>query len=152
MRSKLSTSTARMPSNCEPLAAQSRDEPEPYSLPASTTSGTPSAAYLHRGVVDRRRLAVGQVHREAALGAGREPVAQPDVRERAPHHHFVVAAPRAVGVEVERLDAVLDAASAGRAVAPDHARGRDVVGRDAVAEQREHARAVDVAQRDRGRE
>ena len=25
------------------LAAQSRDEPEPYSLPASTTSGTPSA-------------------------------------------------------------------------------------------------------------
>ena len=37
--------TARTPSSAVPLAAQSRDEPEPYSLPASTTSGTPSAAY-----------------------------------------------------------------------------------------------------------
>ena len=44
MRSKLSAITARIPSRAVPLAAQSRDEPDPYSLPASTTSGTPSAA------------------------------------------------------------------------------------------------------------
>ena len=99
---------------------------------------------LHRGVVDRRRRAVGQVHRDAALGAGREPVAQPDVRERAAHHHLVVAAPRAVRVEVARLDAVLEQPLPGRAVAADHAGRRDVVGGDAVAEQREHAGAVDV--------
>ena len=37
--------TALTPSSRVPLAAQSRDEPEPYSLPASTTSGTPSAWY-----------------------------------------------------------------------------------------------------------
>ena len=43
MRSKLSATTARTPSSAVPLAAQSRDEPEPYSLPASTTSGMPSA-------------------------------------------------------------------------------------------------------------
>ena len=43
MRSKLSAITARTPSSAGPLAAQSRDEPDPYSLPASTTSGTPSA-------------------------------------------------------------------------------------------------------------
>ena len=36
-----------------------------------------------------------------------ELVAQPDVGERAAHHHLVVAAARAVGVEVARLDAVL---------------------------------------------
>ena len=47
---------------CVPLAAQSRDEPVPYSLPARTTSGMPSRLVLHRGVVDRHLLAVGQVH------------------------------------------------------------------------------------------
>jgi hypothetical protein len=41
-----------------PLAAQSREEPEPYSLPARTTSGTPRSAYA-RGVVDGHLLAVG---------------------------------------------------------------------------------------------
>ena len=46
MRSKDSTSTARTPSSSVPLAAQSRDEPEPYSLPPSTISGTPSSMYL----------------------------------------------------------------------------------------------------------
>ena len=40
-----------------PLAAQSRDEPEPYSLPASTTSGVPASAYATRRVVDRRDVA-----------------------------------------------------------------------------------------------
>ena len=45
MRSNDSTSTARTPSSAVPLAAQSRDDPEPYSLPASTISGMPSAMY-----------------------------------------------------------------------------------------------------------
>ena len=43
MRSNDSAITARMPSNIGPFAAQSREEPEPYSLPASTISGVPSA-------------------------------------------------------------------------------------------------------------
>ena len=46
MRSKLSTITARTPSRLVPFAAQSRDEPVPYSLPANTTSGTLSALYF----------------------------------------------------------------------------------------------------------
>ena len=45
MRSKDCASTARTPSSRVPFAAQSRDEPEPYSLPASTTSGVPSSMY-----------------------------------------------------------------------------------------------------------
>ena len=48
-------------------------------------------------------LAVGQVPRPAAFGAGRQPVFQTDVGERAAHHHLIVAAARAVGVEVVRL-------------------------------------------------
>jgi hypothetical protein len=46
MRSKLSAMTARTPSSMVPLAAQSRDDPEPYSLPAITTSGTPACLYF----------------------------------------------------------------------------------------------------------
>ena len=45
MRSKLCAITARTPSSTVPFAAQSRDEPVPYSLPANTTSGTFSCLY-----------------------------------------------------------------------------------------------------------
>jgi len=46
MRSKLLAITARTPKSNVPFAAQSRDEPVPYSAPAITTSGVPSAAYF----------------------------------------------------------------------------------------------------------
>jgi hypothetical protein len=46
MRSKLSAITARTPKSATPLAAQSREEPEPYSLPARIISGTPSCWYF----------------------------------------------------------------------------------------------------------
>ena len=46
MRSKLSQITARTPSSRVPFAAQSRDEPLPYSAPANTTSGTFSCWYF----------------------------------------------------------------------------------------------------------
>ena len=68
----------------------------PYSLPARITSGTPSAAYFIARVEDRHQLAVGQVPRDAAFGAGREQVLEADVGERAAHHHLVVAAAGAV--------------------------------------------------------
>ena len=35
--------TALTPSSAVPLAAQSRDEPDPYSAPARMTSGMPAA-------------------------------------------------------------------------------------------------------------
>ena len=117
-----------------------------------TSSGTPASLVLHRRVVDRhrpRRRAGSSVH--AALGARRQLVAQPDVGERAAHHHLVVAAPGAVGVEVARLDAVLLQVLPRRAVGRDRAGRRDVVGRDAVAEQRQHPRARDVGRAARAR-
>ena len=60
------------------------------------------------GGEDRHLLAVGEVRRPRSLRAGHELVAQPDVGERAAHHHLVVAAARAVRVEVGALDPVLD--------------------------------------------
>ena len=46
MRSNDWVMTARTPSSTVPLAAQSREEPVPYSLLANMTSGTPSALYF----------------------------------------------------------------------------------------------------------
>ena len=149
MRSKLSAMTAFTPSSSVPLAAQSRDEPVPYSLPATITSGTPSLWYFDGGVVDRHLRAVGHVPGDAALGARRHLVLEPDVGEGAAHHHLVIAAARAVGVEVDGADAVADEIAAGRALLLDRAGGRDVIGGDAVAEQAEQPRAADVADRAR---
>jgi hypothetical protein len=72
--------TARTPNNMVPLAAQSRDDPVPYSLPARITSGVPSPCSAWR----RRRstsVAGRHVHGHATFGARREQVAQADVGE-----------------------------------------------------------------------
>jgi hypothetical protein len=99
---------------------------------------------LHAGVEDGHLLAFGQQARDAAFGAGRELVAQAHVGEGAAHHDFVIAAARAVAVEVGRLDAVLGKIFSGRAVGLDGAGGRDVVGGDRVAQHGQHARAENV--------
>ncbi|MNV84532.1 hypothetical protein D3C71_1784110 [compost metagenome] len=46
IRSKDCAMTALTPRRLVPLAAQSRDEPLPYSTPAKMTSGTPSSLYF----------------------------------------------------------------------------------------------------------
>ncbi len=46
IRSKLRATTALTPSNCVPLAAQSRELPVPYSSPARTTVCTPASMYF----------------------------------------------------------------------------------------------------------
>src|SRR5674476_1028046 len=62
-----------------------------------------------RGVVDERLRAVGlrEVAGVATLDVLKQLVAQTDVGERAADHDLVVAAARAVGVEVAALNAVL---------------------------------------------
>ena len=71
--------TAFTPSSAVPLAAQSRDDPEPYSLPASTTSGMPGCGVVLRRVVDVRLLAAG---REVAGVAALDAVATSWLRSR----------------------------------------------------------------------
>ena len=57
MRSKLWAITARTPSRLVPLAAQSREEPVPYSLPAKNDERHAFRLVAHGGVVDRHLLA-----------------------------------------------------------------------------------------------
>ena len=143
MRSKDCAITARTPSRLVPLAAQSREEPLPYSTPAKITSGTPSLLVFHGGVVDRHLFLRRVVDRVAALAAifAQHVVADADIGEGAAHHHLMIAATCAVLVEVGDADAVVGEIFAGRRSRLDRAGRRDVVGGDLVAEQAEDARA-----------
>ena len=98
----------------------------------------------HGGIVDRHGLAGGIVDGVAALLAAHHDVLDADVGEGAAHHDVVVAAARAVRVELGRAHLMLDQVDAGGAVPLDGAGGRDVVGGDAVLEQAQHARAEHV--------
>ena len=73
-----------------------------------------------------------------------ERVAQARVRERATDEHLVVAAPRAVLVEVHRLHAERLEVLARGAIRRERPRRRDVVRRDRVADHHEDARVRDV--------
>ncbi len=61
MRSKLSAITAFIPSSATPFAAQSRDDPDPYSLPARINSGRLSCWYFIDSVVDEHLFAIGKM-------------------------------------------------------------------------------------------
>jgi hypothetical protein len=59
MRSKLFATTTLTPSSCVPFAAQSRDDPVPYSSPPKMIVGVPSrctSSPRRRSASSRRRL------------------------------------------------------------------------------------------------
>ena len=81
---------------------------------------------------------------DSAFDAGNHEVLDADVSEGAAGHDAVVAAARAVGVEVEEIDAFFGEETAGGAVFLDRSGGGDVVGGDGIAEDAERARALDL--------
>jgi hypothetical protein len=133
------------------LGAQSRDEPEPYSSPAKTTVGVPLRDISHGGVVDEHLVAGGW--NSVTPPSSRVPSARAvsirflmrTLANVPAHHDLVVAAARAVAVEVGLHHAVLDQPLAGGRVLLDRAGRRDVVRGDRVAEDAERARTDDVA-------
>ena len=92
---------------------------------------------------------LGLMNRPAAFGAGSELIAQANVGERSAHHHFVIAAPRSVGIEILRLDAVRDQIFSRRAVGCNRAGRRNVVGGDAIAEHGQRAQPLQISERRR---
>ncbi len=135
--------TAFTPSSSVPLAAQSRLEPVPYSLPGQDDQRHALLLVLHGRIVDAHLLTIRQVQGQPAFDPGHQPVLQADVGKGAARHHPVVAAPRAIGVEIAHGHAVLDQVLAGRAVGWDRAGRGDVVGGDRIAQHRQDARPVD---------
>ena len=108
--------------------------------------GSAFALIAQRGVVDEHLVAARLVRRVRPFLVGQR-VAQPDVAECAAHHHLVMAAARAVRVELERPDAVLLEPLTGRAPGRDRPGRGDVVGRDGITQDGEDARALDVVDR-----
>ena len=82
--------------------------------------------------------------RDAAFNAGHHLVLDADIGEGAAHHHFVMAAPRPVGIEINPLHPVRAQILARRRGGLDVARRGDVVRRDRVEEQAQHARALET--------
>ena len=77
----------------------------------------------HGRVVDRQFLAGRYIEGVATFFAAEHFVANTNIGEGAAHHHFMVAAPRTVGVEVPRFHAFF------AQIAPRRAVGLDVAGR-----------------------
>ncbi len=98
---------------------------------------------LHGRIEDGHLCPVREMPGQVAFLGRDEQVLDADICKRAARHDQVVAAARAVGVEVAGLDAALLQVLPGRAVGGDIAGGGDVVGGDRVAEQAQHARALD---------
>jgi len=89
------------------------------------------------------------VESETALDARHHLVLEADVGKGAAHHHFVIAAPGTVLIEVGGLHLVLDKIFARRRIDLDRPGRRDVVGGDGIEQQAQHARIDDVAERHR---
>ena len=99
---------------------------------------------LHGRIVDRHHLFGGEVLGHPALDLRGDAVADADIGKGAAHHHFVVAAPGSVAVEVRHFDPVSDQVLARRRRLADIAGRGDVVGGDGVAEHRQDPGFLDV--------
>ena len=148
MRSYDSAITARTPRRFGPFAAQSRDEPEPYSLPGDARS----SARPRRGSASPRRRS----------SSPRRPGGAPSTCPRCPATSWLRSrtfanVPRTITswlprrepyeLKSRRSTPCSIEVLPGRRVGPDRAGRGDVVGRDRVAEHDEAARAVDVLDR-----
>ena len=134
MRSKLSASTTRTPSSRVPLAAQSRDEPEPYSFPAITIRGVPPSYVTHGCVINGEYFRALLHSGVAPLNTRGQLVTKPDVGKGPPHHDFVVAAPGTEGVELPGLDSMAHQILTGGPVLGNCAGRRNVVGRHRISQ------------------
>ncbi len=82
-----------------------------------------------------------------AVGAPEHEVLDSDIGEGATHHDFMIAAPRAVLIEVGRAHLMLGQIFPGRRCQLDRAGRRDVIGGDLVAEHRQDPRVDDIDDR-----
>ena len=101
----------------------------------------------HGSIIDGELLARREVARHAPFDARHHFVADADVGEGAAHHHFMVAAARAIGVELRLGHLAFGQVAAGRARFLDAAGRADVIGGDAVPEHGQRAGTDDVGHR-----
>ena len=98
-----------------------------------------------RGFKDRHPAIVREIPGETAFDIAQQGVAQPDVGEGRAGHHMMIAAPGDIAVEILLCYALLLQITACRRVDRDLAAGRDMVGRQRVAEGCQHAGIAEAA-------
>ena len=144
MRSKLSAIAALMPSKPRPLGRPvarragavffAGDDDRAACLPFDTAS-------------PRRRSTSASCPARCTVTPpsvpGAKHVFQSNVGEGAAHHHFMIAAPRAVLIVILGQHVVVGEIARRRTVLLDGAGRRDMIRGDGIAEQCQHARAVD---------
>src|SRR5665647_1350428 len=102
---------------------------------------------LHGRVVHRHLLLRRIVDGDAAFDARHHLILDANIGEGAAHHDLMIAAARAILVEVLRTNLVIAQVFAGRAFFLDRSRRRNVVGGDRVAQNGQHARVDDIFER-----
>ena len=111
---------------------------------AKDHQGHPGGLPGHRGIEDRCLLPV-RPKGIAALDPIQHLVPDADIGEGAAHHHLMVAAPRAVGIELAHRHLPVRQIAARRGLVLERSRRADVIGGDHVAQQRQNACALDIA-------
>src|SRR5437016_12892790 len=69
-----------------------------------------------RGIVDPHLLSIRHVNSPAAFSARRTLVTSSNVGKRAAHHHFMVAAPGSIRIEILRFHSLRNQVASGRAL------------------------------------
>src|SRR5579884_2650603 len=87
------------------------------------------------------------MNRNSSLRSGRQEIPQSDVGKRTAHHHAVIAPPRAVGIEILLVNAMLDEVTPGRAVCRNASRWRDMIGGDRITDKHQDPRPSKITSR-----
>ena len=141
MRSKLSAMTARTPSKAGALGRPIPARTRAVLLARHHHQGRTLPLVAHGRIVNAQNFPRRPMNAVAALPVRGHFIANADVGEGAAHHHFVVAAPGPVGVELGHIHAMLLQVLPGGAVRLNGASRGDVVGGHRVAQQGQQARA-----------
>ena len=99
----------------------------------------------HCGVVNGHDFIA--IARHAAFDSGDHFVLDADVGKGAAHHNVMMTTPRAIAVEIRLRDLMFHQPFASRRVRFDATRGRNMVGGDAIAQNRQRFRVDNVADR-----
>ena len=98
----------------------------------------PLLLIAHGRVIDREHFTIRKMPCIAPFLLRHHFVAQTGIGKGATHHDFMIAAPRAVGIEIADGNALLLQIPPRRAFGTDGAGWRDMVGRDGITEEREN--------------
>src|ERR1700752_5159650 len=105
------------------------------------------SSIFHRSIIYAHLFTGWNIHSPSTLSTGKHQVLQSNISKRATNHDLVIAATRAIAVEIARLNPFLDQISPSRTIRCDITCRRDVVSCHRVSKKSKYTRALYVPQR-----